>query len=139
MANIVRFGSSIPETLLDKFDALIEEQGYSNRSEAIRDLIRDRLVESQWEEQDTENVGVITLVYNHSTPELTERLNSQQHKNQGIIVSNLHIHLTEHNCLEVIVVRGKSSEIRDVASMLTSVRGVKHGKLSMTTLGEELD
>ena len=139
MANIIRFGSSIPETLLDKFDALIEEQGYSNRSEAIRDLIRDRLVESRWEEEDTENVGVITLVYNHSTRELTERLNSQQHKKQGIIVSTLHIHLTEHNCLEVIVVRGKSSEIRDVASMLTSVRGVKHGKLSMTTLGEELD
>ena len=139
MANIIRFGSSIPETLLDKFDALIEEQGYSNRSEAIRNLIRDRLVESRWEEEDTENVGVITLVYNHSTRELTERLNSQQHKKQGIIVSTLHIHLTEHNCLEVIVVRGKSSEIRDVASMLTSVRGVKHGKLSMTTLGEELD
>ena len=139
MAHIIRFGSSIPEPLLEKFDALIEEQGYSNRSEAIRDLIRDRLVESQWEEQDTENVGVISLVYNHHTRELTERLNNQQHKKHDFIVSNLHIHLTENNCLEVIVVRGKSSEIREIASILTSVRGVKHGELSMTTLGEALD
>lgn len=138
MSEITRFGVSIDSQLINKFDALIGQKGYTTRSEAIRDMIRDSLVEQEWEAEDRETVGTITLVYNHHTRELDHALTDIQHKSFHQIVSALHIHLDAHNCLEVLVVKGKSSEIRKIADRLIGTRGVKHGKLTTTTTGKEL-
>jgi CopG family transcriptional regulator, nickel-responsive regulator len=138
MSEITRFGVSIDDQLIKKFDALIARKGYTTRSEAIRDMIRDSLVEQEWEAEDRETVGTITLVYNHHTRELDHALTDMQHKSFHQIVSALHVHLDAHNCLEVLVVKGKSSEIRKIADRLIGTRGVKHGKLTTTTTGKEL-
>ena len=138
MAELIRFGVSMDSRLLARFDELIAEKGYSNRSEAIRDLIRDELVEQSWEEDDEEAVGAITLVYNHEIHELTEKLTDYQHQVHGAVISSLHVHLDKHNCLEVLVVKGKGREIRKVADRLIGTRGVKHGKLVTTTTGREI-
>ncbi len=124
--------------LLARFDQLIAEKGYSNRSEAIRDLIRGELVEQSWEDDDEETVGTITLVYDHEMRDLTERLIDYQHQVHGAVISSLHVHLDEHNCLEVLVVKGKGREIRKVAERLIGTRGVKHGKLVTTTTGRDI-
>lgn len=138
MAELTRFGVSIDSHLIKKFDGLIGKKGYANRSEAIRDLIRDRLVEEEWKAGDQETVGTITIVYNHHTRELDHALTDMQHKSYQQIVSALHVHLDAHNCLEVLVLKGKSREIRKIADMLIGARGVKHGKLTMTTTGKGL-
>src|SRR5208337_1082573 len=138
MSEITRFGVSIDDQLIKKFDALIARKGYTTRSEAIRDMIRDSLVEHEWEAEDRETVGTITLVYNHHTRELDHALTDMQHKSFHQIVSALHVHLDAHNCLEVLVVKGKSNEIRKIADHLIGTRGVKHGKLTTTTTGKEL-
>ncbi len=138
MSDIARFGVSVDSQLVKKFDALIARKGYRNRSEAIRDMIRDRLVEEEWETGERETVGTITLVYNHHTRELEHALTDMQHKSFHQIISALHVHLDAHNCLEVLVVKGKSHEIRKIADRLIGTRGVKHGKLTMTTTGKEL-
>ena len=138
MAGITRFGVSIDSQLIKKFDALIERKGYTSRSEAIRDMIRDSLVEQEWEFDDRETVGTITIVYNHHTRELEHVLTDIQHRSFHHIVSTLHVHLDAHNCLEVLVVKGKSREIKKIADRLIGARGVKHGKLTMTTTGKEL-
>jgi CopG family nickel-responsive transcriptional regulator len=138
MSEITRFGVSIDSQLIKKFDALIRRKGYTTRSEAIRDMIRDSLVEQEWEAEDRETVGTITLVYNHHTRELDHALTDMQHKSFQQIISALHVHLDAHNCLEVLVVKGKSSEIRKIADRLIGTRGVKHGKLATTTTGKEL-
>ncbi len=138
MSEITRFGVSIDSQLIMKFDALIARKGYTTRSEAIRDMIRDSLVEQEWENEERETVGTITLVYNHHTRELDHALTDMQHKSFHQIISALHVHLDAHNCLEVLVVKGKSSEIRKIADRLIGTRGVKHGKLTTTTTGKEL-
>jgi len=138
MAGVARFGVSIDSPLMKKFDALIEKKGYKARSEALRDLIRDRLVEEEWESGDKETVGTITIVYNHHTRELDHALTDLQHRSFHQIISALHVHLDAHNCLEVLVVKGKSRDIRKIADSLIGTRGVKHGKLTMTTTGKEL-
>jgi CopG family transcriptional regulator, nickel-responsive regulator len=138
MPGVTRFGVSIDSKLIGKFDALIERKGYRTRSEALRDLIRDRLVEEEWESGETETVGTITLVYNHHTRELDHALTDLQHRSFHRIISALHVHLDAHNCLEVLVVKGKSRDIRRIADSLIGTRGVKHGKLTMTTTGKEL-
>jgi CopG family nickel-responsive transcriptional regulator len=138
MSGVARFGVSIDSKLIRKFDALIERKGYRARSEALRDLIRDRLVEEEWEGGDQETVGTITIVYNHHTRELDHALTDLQHQSYHQIISALHVHLDAHNCLEVLVVRGKSRNIRQIADGLIGTRGVKHGKLTMTTTGREL-
>lgn len=138
MSGVVRFGVSIDNQLMKKFDALISSKGYKNRSEAIRDLIRDRLVEEEWEAGEKETVGTITIVYNHHTRELEHALTDMQHQSFDKIISALHVHLDAHNCLEVLVVRGRSRDIRRIADRLIGTRGVKHGKLTMTTTGREL-
>jgi CopG family transcriptional regulator, nickel-responsive regulator len=138
MSEITRFGVSIDGQLIEKFDALIARKGYTTRSEAIRDMIRDSLVEQEWETADRETVGTITLVYNHHTRELDHALTDMQHKSFHHIISALHVHLDAHNCLEVLVVKGKSSEIRKIADHLIGTRGVKHGKLTTTTTGKEI-
>ena len=138
MGETVRFGISMDEELLESFDRLIEQKGYANRSEAIRDLIRAAQVESDWEEGEKEGVGTVTLVYNHHVRDLSDKLTEQQHSHHDQIISALHVHLDAHNCLEVLVVRGKVREVRKIADELIGVKGVKHGKLVMTTTGEGL-
>jgi CopG family nickel-responsive transcriptional regulator len=133
-----RFGVSIPDDLLNKLDRLADKKGYSNRSEVIRDLIRDRFVEKEWELGDKEVVGTVTLVYNHESHELADKLTDLQHHYHKNIISTTHIHLDEHNCLEVLVVRGKAPKIKGIADLLISTKGVKHGKLVMTTTGKEI-
>jgi CopG family transcriptional regulator, nickel-responsive regulator len=139
MADLVRFGVSIPDDLLDKFDVLIAEKGYTNRSEAIRDLIRDRLVEDEWSASEHEVVGTVTVVYNHEQSDLAQKLTQIQHRQHELVISSLHVHLDQHNCLEVLVIRGRSDDIKKVGQLLISTRGVKHGKITMTTTGQELD
>jgi CopG family nickel-responsive transcriptional regulator len=138
MPGIMRFGVSIDSQLIKKFDSLIGRKGYATRSEAIRDMIRDSLVEREWESEERETVGTITLVYNHHTRELEHALTDMQHKSFHQIISTLHVHLDAHNCLEVLVVKGSSREIKHIADRLIGTRGVKHGKLTMTTTGKEL-
>src|SRR5512140_2631211 len=138
MGNTVRFGISLDEKLLDSFDQLIEQKSYMNRSEAIRDLIRASLVEERLGSEDQEAVGTVTLVYNHHVRDLSDKLTEQQHAHHDQIVSALHVHLDAHNCLEVLVVRGKARDVRRIADELIGVKGVKHGKLVMTTTGEGL-
>ncbi len=138
MAVITRFGVSIDDQLIRKFDSLIARKGYATRSEALRDMIRDTLVEQEWSSDDRETVGTITIVYNHHTRELDHALTDMQHQSFHQIISALHVHLDAHNCLEVLVVKGKSRDIRQIADRLIGTRGVKHGKLTMTTTGKEL-
>src|SRR3989338_11687877 len=137
MAGVIRFGVSLDEKLLDGFDRLISKKGYTNRSEAIRDLIRDSLVKDEWEEDTRETVGTITLVYDHHTRELPDTLADLQHNFYASIISAMHVHLDKHNCLEVLVVRGRTGDIKKIADRLIGTKGVKHGKLSVTTTGRE--
>jgi CopG family transcriptional regulator, nickel-responsive regulator len=139
MADLVRFGVSIPDDLLEKFDVLIAEQGYTNRSEAIRDLIRNRFVEDEWSRSTEDVVGTVTVVYNHEQSELAQKLTEIQHRKHDLIISSVHVHLDQHNCLEVLIMRGAPSEVKKAGELLISTRGVKHGKITMTTTGKELD
>jgi CopG family transcriptional regulator, nickel-responsive regulator len=123
MSDLVRFGVSIPGPLLEAFDRLIERKGYPNRSEAIRDLVRDTLSEARWEAQG-EGAGGIVLVYDHHKKELTDRLVEIQHDSLDLVVSTLHVHLDHHRCLEVIVVRGPAERIGQLADRLRSLKGV---------------
>jgi CopG family nickel-responsive transcriptional regulator len=135
---VIRFGVSLDKVLLDRFDVMIEKKGYSNRSEAIRDLIRDSLVTEEWESSAAGTVGSVSIVYSHDTRELTDTLTDLQHRYHKAIISSMHIHLDEHNCLEVIVVKGKARDIKAIADRLIGTKGVKHGKLSVTTTGKQL-
>jgi CopG family nickel-responsive transcriptional regulator len=138
MSGLSRIGVAIDSELLGKFDRLIAQRGYTNRSEAFRDLIRDELVERTWESPESQVVGTITLVYNHHVRLLNEKLTGIQHDFHHSILSTMHVHLDHDNCLEVLVVRGKSAEVRRVADVLISMKGVKHGRLSVSTSGAEL-
>jgi len=138
MSVLSRIGVAIDSDLLDKFDRLILQRGYTNRSEAFRDLIRDELVEKTWESPESQVVGTVTLVYDHHVRMLNEKLTDIQHDYHRSILSTLHVHLDHDHCLEVLVVRGKSVEVRKVADVLISTKGVKHGRLTITTTGTEL-
>ncbi len=138
MSEAVRFSISTGETLLKNFDELIEKKGYGNRSEAIRELIRKFITESEWQEGDTEVVGTITLIYNHEVRQINEGLTELQHDFHSFIISSLHVHLDEHNCLEVLAVKGRGDIIRLMASKLKNVRGVKHAKVTIGTTGKAL-
>lgn len=138
MPEVVRFGVSIDERLLHRFDELIEQKGYVNRSEAVRDLIRNALVDDQWRRSDEEIVATVTLVYDHHTRELSHRLTEQQHSHYQSILSTLHVHLDAHHCLEVVVLRGRAEEVRRLAEELIGTKGVKHGKLVTSTTGRDL-
>ena len=138
MAETVRFGISIDERLLNRFDALIEEKGYVNRSEAIRDLIRNALVEEEWAKENLEAVGTVSLVYDHHTRDLSDKLTEHQHSHHREIISALHVHLDAHHCLEVVIIKGKAKKIRKLAEELIGTKGVKHGKLMTTTTGKDL-
>jgi CopG family transcriptional regulator, nickel-responsive regulator len=135
VSNVVRFGVSIDERLLDRFDELITEKAYVNRSEALRDLIRGSLVDSQWEVGDEEAVGTVTLVYDHHAHDLADKLTEHQHSHHQEIVSTLHVHLDADHCLEVVVLRGVARDIRRIADGLIGTKGVNHGKFVATTTG----
>src|SRR5882757_8986648 len=135
MSELSRIGVAIDSDLLKKFDDLIGKRGYTNRSEAFRDLIRDELVQQAWESPDAQVVGTVTLVYDHHVRMLNEKLTGIQHDYHHAILSTLHVHLDHDNCLEVLVVRGRSAEVRKVADVLISTKGVKHGRLTITTSG----
>jgi len=137
MKKLVRFGVSLDHHLLDDFDRLIERKNYTNRSEALRDLIRDNLVGQEWDEN-KETVGTITIVYDHHVHDLTERLTDIQHRSHRLVLSAMHVHLDHDHCVEVLVVRGKVADIKKVADTLIGTKGVKHGKLTMTTTGQGL-
>jgi CopG family nickel-responsive transcriptional regulator len=132
-----RFGVSIERSLLDRFDRQIARKGYTNRSEALRDLIRDHLVEQEWT-AGKEVVGALTLLYDHDVRELAETLGHFQHRAHALIRSTLHVHLDERHCLEVLVITGEAGAIREIADRLIGTRGVKHGKLTMTSTGKAL-
>ncbi len=133
MANLSRIGVSISSDLLRQFDGFITDQGYENRSEAFRDLIRDRLVGSAVIGPNAQVVGTVTLIYDHHTRLLPEKLTDIQHESHEIIISTLHAHLDHENCLEVVILRGKSSDVQKLADRLISTKGVQHGRLVMSS------
>jgi len=136
MSKLYRFGVSLEKTLIDAFDSHIRKQNYRNRSEAIRDLIRNELVKRQWTEGGIV-AGVIVMTYNHHKRELVSKMLDIQHDFQELVISTQHIHLTHHNCLEIIAAKGKAGRIEQLASTLKSLVGVKHVNLSISSLGEE--
>ena len=138
MGELSRIGVAIDSDLLAKFDQLIETRGYTNRSEAFRDMIRDELVQKSWESPDSQVVGTVTMVYDHHVRMLNEKLTDMQHDHHENILSTLHVHLDHDNCLEVIIVKGKASAVQKIADKLISTKGVKHGRLILSTSGKEL-
>lgn len=138
MVEVFRFGISLPKDLSNKFDSLIKEKNYANRSEAFRDLIRQELVKKEWA-QGKEIAGAIVLIYDHHRRELVNKLTDIQHQYQKLIISTQHIHLDHDNCLEIIAVKGAPREAQKLADTLKSVKGVKHGTLSMSSTGKDID
>jgi CopG family nickel-responsive transcriptional regulator len=124
--------------LLARFDRERRSRGYCSRSEAIRDLVRDHLVEDEWQAGRGEVVGTVTIVYDHQARDLDHLLTDMQHSDQQAVLCTTHVHLNRRNCLEVVVVRGTPQRVRSMADRLISVRGVKHGRLVCTTTGERL-
>jgi CopG family transcriptional regulator, nickel-responsive regulator len=138
MGELSRIGVAIDSDLLKRFDRLITKQGYGNRSEAFRDLIRDRLVTVTVQNPEAVVVGTITLIYDHHVRLLPEKLTDLQHQHHGVVISTMHAHLDHDTCLEVIVVKGASKQVQELADLLISVKGVQHGQLVMTAPGVPL-
>jgi CopG family nickel-responsive transcriptional regulator len=133
-----RISVSLPSTLLKQFDGMMEEKGYDNRSLAVADMVRDSLVEHRQRFGNAEIAGTITLVYDHHKQHVQATLTDIQHDHHEVIISTMHVHLDHHNCLEVLVVRGRASLVKKIADELIGAKGVKHGKLTVTTTGKEL-
>jgi len=138
MAELARIGIAIPEDLLEEFDRLIEKRGYGIRSEAVRDLIRKELVDEISASPNSEVYGTVTLIYDHHARLLLDKLTEIQHQYHEAIISSLHVHLDHDNCLEVILVRGKSTLVQKLANALIATKGVKHGRFMLTTSGRDL-
>lgn len=138
MPGLERFSVSMNSELLKSFDAHIERKGYPNRSEAVRDLVRAALVEERWAHANVKVAATVTLVYDHHTRELGERLAHIQHHHGSLVVATTHIHLDNENCLEVVILRGKAGPVRKLAERLIAQKGVKHGRATYTTEGREL-
>lgn len=134
MSNLIRFGISLEEDLLKNFDALSARRGYRNRSEALRDLMRDALVQAHTkaEPAKVDVLGSLTLVYDHHARELAERMAALQHEHHELVISVLHVHISHDDCMEIIALRGKANAVRQLADALLSLKGVKHGKLFIT-------
>ena len=132
-----RFTVSMEDNLLADFDDFIRDHHYKNRSEALRDLIRGRIIEKEWE-ADKDVMGVISLVYDHHQHKLQEKVTKLQHGFHNQIVSTTHVHMDHHNCLEVIIVKGKTGEVRGLADSLSALRGVRNASLSMSSTGKDL-
>jgi CopG family transcriptional regulator, nickel-responsive regulator len=136
MNTLVRFGVSIEEQLLRRFDEFITRTGQENRSEAVRDLIRSRLMEASTRDDGALAFGVLTLVYDHHHRDLQERLGEVQHDNTELIVSTLHVHVDHDSCLEVIILKGRAGRIRGVCDALGGFKGVRHSRLTLTMVHE---
>lgn len=138
MSDLERHTVAIPRPLFAAFDKRNKRKGYKNRSEAIRDLIREALVEEEWADPDARVAATATIVYDHHTPALTAKLTGVQHQYGELIVSAMHVHLDHHTCLEVLVLRGKVREVRKLADALACIKGVKHAQLALTAEGKTL-
>jgi CopG family nickel-responsive transcriptional regulator len=134
-AKLTRFGVSLSADLIASFDRLTRSKGYKTRSEAIGDLMRESLIEDEWQRAEGNLVGTVTIVYNHGKHGLSEELNALQHSHHQAIVCATHVHMDEHNCLEVIVIRGTADVISEISDRLISTKGVKHGKVVCTSAG----
>jgi len=137
MSELVRFGVSLERPLLERFDELIRERQYTNRSEALRDMIRKELVQREWR-AGRDVAGAITLIYDHHKRDVLSKVTDIQHGFQQVIISTQHIHLDHHNCLEIIAARGKAEDVQRLADALKSIKGVRHGTLSMSSTGREI-
>lgn len=137
MSTIERVGVSLDKALLAEFDELIRGKGYANRSEAIRDLIRAKLTETALEAPDAYAIGSVFLVYDHHASKLAEQLVQMQHTHRLTVIASIHVHLDHHNCLEVIVLKGQVQEIGKLADSLTSLKGVKLGRLTLSAVDSE--
>ena len=138
MGGTIRFGISLDSDLLEKFDRLCQERSYPTRSEAIRDLIRNELVQEEWQDQNQEVAGTLTLVYDHHQSDLAQKMIEIQHSALEVIISTLHVHIDHRTGMEVLVLKGAVRDINDISRRLTSTRGIKHGKLSLSTTGKDL-
>ncbi|WP_045115748.1 nickel-responsive transcriptional regulator NikR [Plesiocystis pacifica] len=128
MSDLVRASLSIEQELMDRFDRFVENSGHGNRSEAVRDLIRARLVEEEWGEGAEEAVASVTLIYDHAKRRLSRQIEEHGHEHHDVVLSSMHIHVSEHACLEVVVLRGHPDEIKHVANHLIGLPGVLHGR-----------
>lgn len=137
MSELVRFSVSVEQTLLDKFDGLNRAKQYTNRSEALRDLIRKELVQQEWK-SGSDVVGTITLIYDHHKRDVLIRVMDMQHDFQEAIICTQHIHLDHHNCLEIVAARGRAEEVQRLADALRSIKAVRHVTLSMSSTGKEI-
>ncbi|MDD5327230.1 MAG: nickel-responsive transcriptional regulator NikR [Phycisphaerae bacterium] len=139
MSQVERIGVSLEEELLSKFDKLIAKQGYQSRSEAIRDLVRQQLSDMQVGDPKAKAVAAVTLVYDHHSTKLMEKITSLQHSHLLQTISAMHIHLGEHDCLEIIVLRGRVGEIKKTAENIISIKGVKLGRINFVTMEQHND
>jgi CopG family nickel-responsive transcriptional regulator len=138
MGKTIRFGISLNSDLLEQFDKLCDEKSYPNRSEAIRDLIRAVLVEKEQQADEADIAAVLSLVYDHHVSDLSQRLVEIQHDEHEVILTTVHVHLDHHNCLEVLILKGAGDAVRRLADRLIATKGVKHGRLTLTTTGQKL-
>jgi CopG family transcriptional regulator, nickel-responsive regulator len=135
---VIRFSISLPRSLASDLDVMTRQKGYANRSQAVADMVRNQLVDHRRNLGAAEIAGTITLVYDHHKPHLQASLTDIQHDHHHLIISTMHVHLDHHNCLEVLVVRGKADLIKRIADELFAAKGVKHGKLTVTTTGKDI-
>ena len=129
---ITRFGVSIEPELLKKFDKNIKKEGYTNRSEAIRDMIRKNLITQKKQDPNTHAIGTLTMIYDHHTGNLTNKLLDLQHDHTNEILTTTHVHIDHHNCLEVLVLKGKTGNIQKLSDQIKAQKGIKHGELVIT-------
>jgi CopG family transcriptional regulator, nickel-responsive regulator len=134
MEKMVRFGMSMEEELLVKLSAYMKRKGYTNRSEALRDFVREKLIQEDWEGGEAEAIGTVSIVYDHESHELSHKLTHLQHEKIGHVVAALHVHVDQHHCLEALVLRGRGREVKKLADGLISTKGVKHGKAAFVTI-----
>ncbi|MCP4180447.1 MAG: nickel-responsive transcriptional regulator NikR [bacterium] len=137
MSELIRLSLSLEEPLYNKLDQIVNKSGYKNRSEFIRDMIRERLVSDEWE-LDKDVVGTVTLIYDHGKRNLNMKLNKVQHSTHHIVLASTHVHLTENLCAEMIMLKGKASEVKRMADNLRQQLGVLHSGLIMGTTGDLL-
>jgi len=135
---VERIGVSLPPDLLGRFDEYIDAKGYKTRSKAIADLVREALTQEEWGDSGEEVMGVLSLVYDHHTRDLAGKLTEIQHEHIHSVISSTHVHMDEHKCLEILILRGPASHVRKLGENLISTRGVLHGKIISTTTGKKL-
>ena len=134
---LARFSVAMPEDLLMRFDGCVARRGLAkNRSEVVRDLVREALIAEEAELPGTEVMGTLTIVFNHHSHDVQEKLHHIQHAHYTEVVSTTHVHLDEDNCLEVIILRGEATDVRDIADVILGTKGVKNGGLVVTTTGQ---